>query len=298
MMIPVALLAGIIMAYALGVQPHWLWIASFVLLGMPHGAYDVWRLHDRCRRPAVAGLMILLYLVTVACSFCLWQQFPVSSLFLFLLLTASHWGIADSYWIDHTMNLRRVCLGTIRGIWIVSLPIATDFRGATQIMEEMVFQSSLRSFVFPKEWQMYFLLAGATCLMAEVIFHLRNRRYMTLGELTCLAVLAASLPSSLFLAAYFIAVHSWRYLYERFSIEGALFLSPTRWVIIAGISLVIIPVWYHLHASNSREFSGASLTASYLIVIAAFTLPHAILLQIQDSLPGPSHRMILPRGAL
>ena len=284
LIIPAALLAGIILSFALGVESHWLWIASFALIGMPHGAYDVWRLQDQSKHPLTTGLKIALYLLIVVAYLCLWQRFPVFSLFLFLSLTAWHWGIADSYWIEPKMNFRRVCLGLLRGTWIVSLPIATDFQGASQIMESMVLQSSPQPFLFEKQWQPIFLAAGIIALSLETFLHLRNRRLISLGEAALLASLAAILPASLFLVSYFIAVHSWRYLYERFSVEGDLFLKPARWAIVAGISLLLIPIWYQLYSVNAPEATGASLTASYLLLVSAFTLPHAILLQIQDSL--------------
>lgn len=283
LIIPAALMAGIIVSYTLGIESHWLWIASFALIGMPHGAYDVWRLRDQSQNPLTAWLKIALYLSIVVAYLFLWQSFPVFSLFLFLSLTAWHWGIADSYWIEQRMNFRRICLGSLRGTWIVSIPIATDFQGATQIMESMVLQSSPRQFFFGQQWQLFFFTAGVVSLLSEGVLHLLNRRLIFLGEAALLAFLAFILPASLFLVAYFIAVHSWRYLYERFSVEGDLFLKPTRWAIVAGISLILVPIWYHLYSVDSPETSGASLTASYLLLVSAFTLPHAILLQIQDS---------------
>jgi len=290
LIIPAALLAGIIFSFALGVKPHWLWIASFALIGMPHGAYDVWRLQDHSKHPLTTGLKIVLYLLIVVSYLCLWQQFPVFSLFLFLSMTAWHWGIADSYWIEPKMNFRRVYLGLLRGTWIVSLPIATDFQGASQIMESMVLQSSPQPFLFEKQWQPLFLAAGMIALSLETFLHLRNRRLISLGEAALLASLAAILPASLFLVCYFIAVHSWRYLYERFSVEGDLFLKPSRWAIVAGISLLLIPIWYQLYSVSAPEATGASLTASYLLLVSVFTLPHAVLLQIQDSLSTNSRQ--------
>lgn len=287
LIIPAALLAGIILFHAVGVESHWLWIASFVLIGMPHGAYDVWRLQDQSRNPLTTGLKIALYLSIVVAYLCLWQRLPVFSLFLFLSLTAWHWGIADSYWIEPKMNSRRVSLGLFRGIWIVSLPIAADFQGAGQIMELMVSQSSHKPFLFEQQWQALFLVVGIIALSLETFLHLRKRRLISLGETVLLALLAVILPASLFLVSYFIAVHSWRYLYERFCVEGDLFLKPARWAIVAGISLLIIPIWYQLYLASAAEATGPSLTASYLLMVSAFTLPHAILLQIQDSFSKP-----------
>lgn len=287
LIIPAALLAGIILFHAVGVESHWLWIASFVLIGMPHGAYDVWRLQDQSRNPLTTGLKIALYLSIVVAYLCLWQRLPVFSLFLFLSLTAWHWGIADSYWIEPKMNSRRVSLGLFRGIWIVSLPIAADFQGAGQIMELMVSQSSHKPFLFEQQWQALFLVVGIIALSLETFLHLRKRRLISLGETVLLALLAVILPASLFLVSYFIAVHSWRYLYERFCVEGDLFLKPARWAIVAGISLLIIPIWYQLYLASATEATGPSLTASYLLMVSAFTLPHAILLQIQDSFSKP-----------
>lgn len=287
LIIPAALLAGIILFHAVGVESHWLWIASFVLIGMPHGAYDVWRLQDQSRNPLTTGLKIALYLLIVVAYLCLWQRLPVFSLFLFLSLTAWHWGIADSYWIEPKMNSHRVSLGLFRGIWIVSLPIAADFQGAGQIMELMVSQSSHKPFLFEQQWQALFLVVGIIALSLETFLHLRKRRLISLGETVLLALLAVILPASLFLVSYFIAVHSWRYLYERFCVEGDLFLKPARWAIVAGISLLIIPIWYQFYLASATEATGPSLTASYLLMVSAFTLPHAILLQIQDSFSKP-----------
>lgn len=287
LIIPAALLAGIILSFALGVESHWLWIASFVLIGMPHGAYDVWRLQDQSRNPLTTGLKMVLYLCIVVVYLCLWQRFPVFSLFLFLSLTAWHWGIADSYWIEPEMNLRRVRLGLLRGSWIVSLPIAADFQAASQIMVSMIVQSSHQAFFFKEQWQALFLAVGVIALSLEAFLHLRKGRWISLGEASLLACLAAILPASLFLVSYFIAVHSWRYLYERSCVEGALFLKPARWAIVAGISLLLIPIWHQLFALSASAATGASLTASYLLLVSVFTLPHAILLQVQDSLPKP-----------
>ena len=54
-------MAGIIVSYTLGIESHWLWIASFALIGMPHGAYDVWRLRDQSQNPLTTWLKIALH---------------------------------------------------------------------------------------------------------------------------------------------------------------------------------------------------------------------------------------------
>lgn len=115
---------------------YWVWAASLLIVGMPHGAYDI----EAIRRDAMAkgggGRVMLTHLavyslITVLAAL-VFVAAPAISVVAFLFLAAHHFGVSDSVWTrgrtprtpgDHG-------LGLCHGLIVIATPFVFDPVGA------------------------------------------------------------------------------------------------------------------------------------------------------------------------
>ncbi len=109
----------------------WLWVLSLVVVGMPHGAYDLAVFLRTSRSKSHAALRFGGYtLVMVACIAAL-MLFPVPTAVAFLLLAAHHFGLGDSVWTRNrplraepspARRVLRHAAATGRGVAVIFAP--------------------------------------------------------------------------------------------------------------------------------------------------------------------------------
>jgi Brp/Blh family beta-carotene 15,15'-monooxygenase len=303
-----ALLAGWLLAPA--ALEHLVYLpllVSTVLLGIPHGALDH-RVPGRLgwawsRRPVLVWLYLLGYALLAAVTLWLWRLAPGVVFWGFLLASLLHWGQGDLHYLETTQGRRR------SGPWSALLTLLA--RGSLPILLPLL--------VFP-EWfgrlaagvrqvfglpslngplltgpQTVALTAGlAVLLLAYVADTLVSSRAprQELGETGLLLAVFALVPAPLSIGVYFSLWHAWRHLGRLLALPSgprasghrtgkagvlrlALDLLPIT-VVALGL-LAALYFWAAPRVQNTETFA-----ALYLALIAALTLPHALLVALMD----------------
>lgn len=288
-------------------------LISTVLFGIPHGALDhlvpgrlgwTWS-----RRPGLVWLYVLGYALMAAVTLWLWRLVPDVVFWCFLFVSLLHWGQGDLHYLETVQGRRRT------GLW--SAPVTLLTRGSLPILLPLL--------VFP-EWfsrlaagvhqvfglpavtgplltgpQTEALAAGlAALLLAYVADTLGSSRHVRqeLGETGLLLAVFALVPAPLSIGIYFSLWHAWRHLGRLLALPSVQRVSSvhrigTARVLRLGLDLLPITLvalgllaalyfWAAHRVQNAETFA-----ALYLALIAALTLPHALLVSLMDF---PVHR--------
>ncbi|MEO0631163.1 MAG: Brp/Blh family beta-carotene 15,15'-dioxygenase, partial [Planctomycetota bacterium] len=122
---PLIVAAAIPLAAA--IDPAWIWAVSLLIIGMPHGAYDLAAIHRlTARRLGRTSAVFSAYTAIMLACVAAFVVAPTVTLAAFLVLTAHHFGISDSVatrggqrhgWFAHAA-------GFARGLVVISSPFA------------------------------------------------------------------------------------------------------------------------------------------------------------------------------
>lgn len=260
-------------------------IVLIVLVGIPHGAADH-LIFDRLSRErrgssrwiyffvSYLGLMLLYGL--------LWWQLPVFSLFLFLMISAYHFGQANWSYLPIEKKSLRILIGTIWGIWALFTPLLLQFDAAAAIIAQIAGQEP----VIPGN--KLFLAALLFGVNLSLILFLRIRGLLQKNEfiretlhLVLLELLFFNLPLLLSFAVFFTLWHSLGSMQDQvaFFSEGK---KSYRWIhylkqvlpmtVMALLGLAGFVWWQY---SSLLEGNLGSL----FVFISILTLPHMILME-------------------
>ena len=274
-----------------------LWALSIFLLGLPHGASD-WLLYRSVfprhsyREWAVfiGGYSLLAVLFAV-----FWWAAPHYACFSFLCITAWHWGSGDSN------DFQKKRFG-----WI----LASLSRGCIQMLAPIVFHPAASQVfveqligVFGNEATIILPYKSGALLLATSIFiecttwlwaivnqQIKKRKAVQhLFETFALLGLFYYLPPLLSVGIYFLWLHALRHslrLLERCSFNHArnvlinLSILHLRSFLFVAPVLLVLFVWFFAHPAFL--YLNVKSIAEYLVVIAALTFPHAILITALD----------------
>ena len=282
-------------------------LVSTVLFGIPHGALDHLVPGRQGRqwadRPWRAALYVAGYALLAALTLGLWFVAPVATFWGFLLVSLLHWGQGDLHTLETVQGRRR------SGPW--SAPLTLLARGSLPILLPLL--------VFP-EWfgrlaagidQAFglpvpsgpilpgllpaLLGAGLAVLLlayaADTLVSSR-RPLLELAETGLLLLVFALVPAPLSIGAYFPLWHAWRHLARLLALPdgrpGAGSVSPQRRMLrlaadLLPITLVALVMLAGLYVwAAPRVHDAQTFAALYLALIAALTLPHALLVALMD----------------
>jgi len=288
-------------------------LISTVLFGIPHGALDhlvpgrlgwAWS-----RRPGLLWLYILGYALLAAATLWLWRLAPDGVFWGFLLVSLLHWGQGDLYFLETVQGRRRA------GPWSAPLTLLT--RGSLPILLPLlVFPEWFARLsvgvhqVFGRPAVTGPLLTGpqtgalaaglAVLLLAYMVDTLVSSRdaLRELGETVLLLTVFAVVPAPLSIGIYFSLWHAWRHLGRlldlpvgrKFGGRETSSDQPTGTVRVLHLILALLPItvvalgllaalyfWAAPRVQNTETFA-----ALYLALIAALTLPHALLVALMD----------------
>jgi len=261
-------------------------LASAIILGVPHGACDPWVpgwvRQTPSRIPFLIGFFVL-YLLLSFLYLLVWKAAPFGATVFFLFLTAWHWGTADASLL-YPPGLRWLGFGLGRGLWVMLAPFAFHTLEAWRVVLLMAPAAG------PAPSPLFF----QSLLVAPFLLTLASRPGKTeWGETLLLLLLLALTPPLVGVGTYFVAFHAWRHLLRLAEIRDLLnpSLEPRVWLKSLGQLLVfaipltvatllflpLLPRFLGLHPSNQEQWVG-----SYLILLAVLTLPHAILVGWMD----------------
>lgn len=275
-------------------------LVSTVLLGIPHGALDHliptrlgWRWGQR---PGAVILYVAAYALLAALALSLWWLAPRVAFWGFVLLSCVHWGHGDLHYLETVQGRRRW------GPWSTALTLLA--RGILPILVPLlafpewfgrlasgVGQAFGRSEALPAvsdllSPQLFVgLVAGVgVILLAYVADTLSSSRVplIELAETALLLFTFVLVPAPLSIGVYFTLWHAWRHLGRLLGLQP----PATRPVVSLGLNLLPISLvalallgglylWAAPRVQNVDTFA-----ALYLALIAALTLPHALLVAV------------------
>ncbi len=293
-----ALIGGVVApGLAAWVAPG-LFLASALVLGLPHGAADPWvpqwATGERWTTLRPWGRFLGLYLVAVGVTLAAWRWARPGATVGFLLLTAWHWGTADASGILLPRTWRWIVLAFGRGLVVVAGPLALrpPAEGAA-VVAALAGSAATGEAVGTMAWP----LLGIGVLLEAVVLSLTALDSVAAGErdpervwrrpgrhvleTALLLAMFRFLPAVASVGVYFVFFHAWRHI-ERLSSLSLESGSASRrlwgfyrrvWPFALG-ALVALPVMHALLPAPTP--GGNEWLTSYLILLSALTVPHAM----------------------
>ena len=297
-----ALLVGLLAPGLAAWAAPGLFLASALVLGLPHGAADPWvpqwaaGQRWTTLRPWLrfAGF----YLVAVGVTLAAWHWTRLASTVGFLLLTAWHWGSADASGTLPPRTRRWAALALGRGLVVVAGSLA--LRPAAEgwaVLDALAGSAAAGEAIAATAWPL--LIVGV--LLEAVILSLTaldavmagerdpERAWRRLGrqalETLLLLALFRFLPAVASVGVYFVCFHAWRHVERLAALQpgtpaagGVLrrvgLFYRRVWPFALG-ALVMVPGFHHLLARPAVEPGGGGWLTAYLILLSALTVPHA-----------------------
>ena len=256
-------------------------LASAIVLGIPHGACDPWVPGWVQQKPSQIPFLFWFFVLYLTLSFLyllVWKAVPFPATVFFLLLTAWHWGTADASLL-FPPGLRWLSFGLGRGLWVMLAPFAFHTLEAWRVVLLMAPAAG------PAPSPVFF----QSLLVAPLLLTLASRPGKTeWGETILLLLLLALTPPLVGVGTYFVAFHAWRHLLRLADLRDHLanHADPLPWLrslvrllwfavpltIATLLLLPLLPRFLGPMPQTQEQWVGA-----YLILLAVLTLPHAIL---------------------
>ena len=268
------------------------WVASLLLLGMPHGGYDLAALRrgvaGRSRRVAIASVYVGLM---AACAVGTLLS-PMGAMLCFLLLTAHHFGVSDAVMARERgpRGFGGHAVGLAHGLFVLGSVFAFDAAAAWAPFAEIAAwfgasegaAASLPVGVAGAAAAVAGMSACVVALGTCVAWRrgrVSSRDAAEQGVLLGLfGVLAASADPMFAIAAYFVCVHAaghcrralhpWATRHER-GVANAVRVHAES-VLLVVLSLVIVA----LIAGFWADYSMHGIALSFLAFCVIATLPH------------------------
>jgi len=261
---------------------QWAFLASALVLGLPHGALDVlWPTKEwsTLRTRLNYARYILAYLIIMGVMGLIWFWHPPTAFLLFLVLTAMHWGCGDFWpWPQRLGVTAALALG--KGLLVVGAPLA--FHAAQVRTFTLMFSTHSLT---DQGWQ----TTGIALVCAAAVAQLLGSRsakdqpwLLPTLEWCGLLLLAWLLPAFAFIALYFAWFHSFRHLLRVEALHEKTNAAKLLGVgMLVAIILIAIVIAWMLSAAEIDISLPTSLTA-YFIGLSVLTLPHALLVAAWD----------------
>ena len=282
-------------------------LISTVLFGIPHGALDH-RLPVRLgwswgRYPNLVRWYLLGYGLCAALTFSLWWFSPQLIFWGFLLLSLLHWGQGDLYHLEVFQGRRRahrwsapVTLLT-RGSFPILLPLLAFpewFARLASGIDQIVGRPARSGPLLP-HGVFLALVALLLGLLVAYLWDLRlssRRPQREMAETAVLLLVFALVPAPLSIGIYFSLWHAWRHLQRLLCLPtGSKAVGGRRVVRLAAdltpITLVALGLLVTLSRWAAPRLSSVeTFAALYLALIAALTLPHAVVVACMGKAPA------------
>lgn len=289
-------------------RAHWLpagwwllpWALSFVCFGLPHGAVD----HDvalslrppaRARRGEMAAILAA-YLAVCLLMLGGWFVAPRVWFAGFIVLTWAHWGLADLWWSWHRERAyfrgrwHEAVFALWRGALPMLIPLAADPHLYRQTAEATC------GLFLPHVPDFGWLEAPATRTaalavalglgVADCVLASPRARTVWLNRVEGVALLLffGALPALASVGLYFAFWHGLRHILRLLLTQGWTWPRFVRraWPNTLG-ALVLLTA---LLVIRPDAGSGNRLVGTYLALIAALTVPHAMVVAAMDSRAG------------
>ncbi|GIU82681.1 MAG: hypothetical protein KatS3mg006_1745 [Pyrinomonadaceae bacterium] len=261
-----------------------LFIASALLLGIPHGAEDFRIICQLSQKTKFRfSTLLAVYLLLVLSVVVLWLISPSMGLVAFFLLSIWHFGSGDAIWEQQNRLFIMNSLG--RGLIVLSASLFLHPLESQLVLSKLSAKGS--SLIISASSLLFFL--GLFLSLLSVL--LRGKLSFFDLESILIIIFFWLVPSPLFaVAIYFICVHSWRHflricfhekqdLPDVFSLWQNLWRFHLRVLPVTLISIVLMLLIWH-----QQQFISTSVVEIFLIFLSALTLPHALVVLFLEKL--------------
>lgn len=241
-------------------------------LGMPHGALDPWIAENMglSQTPLQAIAFNVTYLLIAALVIVIWTLLPVTSLLIFLVISAWHFS---GDWSGDMQRLPR--LGA--GLLLLLMPIGFHTDNVAMLFSHLsgAGGAALAHTLALPTW---FLIVS---MMVLAEFAAWQRQWLTMLELFGLLALAYVAPPLVYFALYFCLLHSPRHLLGLFRQASA--SQRPRLIRMAAIytvlTLLLLGALAWIWANQAPAWSAETLVLKLVFIgLAAVTVPHMILI--------------------
>lgn len=237
--------------------------------GLPHGAADA-VLALRLRAIGQVSLVVFMaaYLLLTAVAVFFWWWLPMVSLMLFLIMSVSHFGLADTA-ANSTLPRRQLRALVHGGTLIVIVPLAHNSQ--VTALFTLLAASDASQLTDGLRWLMPFWLLGVIWI---ALGGAAGRKAAI--EIVAIAAVLAILPPLWGFAFYFCAIHAARH--TKAVLQALALFGTVNWLLVAlftavSIAAIVIAAIF----LQTTSFDSALLRASF-IGLAALTVPHMLLI--------------------
>ena len=250
------------------------------VLGLPHGALDplIARRLGYWRGPVGFAVFNLGYGAAVAAVVGLWMLAPVPSLVLFLVVSAVHFG---GDWHGASPRFARPVARTLAGAALLSMPALRDEATVADLYAVLAGEGARQVAAVQAA------LGPALLVALAIVAVLAARRAPHEGlELVAAAALGLLAPPLMFFIVYFCTLHSVRHLRGGFAAERA---TPRRTLVLVIIAYTVVPVigaGVFLALTSGGASLDDRLLQALFIGLAALTVPHMVLVALDDRAAG------------
>ena len=267
-------------------------LASIVIFGVPHGAFDYAFMKDAVKQRNVPlSIVITAYVLLVLLSLILWFLAPSFSIIIFLSFSSYHFGAADplSFGVD-SKNLKSMAIFSIimqGGLTTIWLPLLhwttfsqylTDLQSNSEILFSWLALSSL-------------LWAISALVVFKNLFYTNQKGKLAVTLLICLLVWI--MKPLLFFALFFCCSHAWshykksmRHVSRGDHLPSVSFFTTT---ILAWVLIVIVGFGFFPISGDELEFMlSPNLLRGVFASLFALTVPHILVVDFMVPSRGRS----------
>lgn len=275
------------------------WASSLVLFGLPHGALDhvvILRLWRPKLSPGWAlGVVLIAYLAASGSVVAAWFVAPTAMFAGFIGLTWAHWGLADLWWswrrdpAYFASRRHRAVFAAWRGALPMLVPLAVD-PGLYRRTAEATCSLFTRQPVgfhwleLPATRAAALLLALALGAADALLARPSPTRRLNLAEGAALLAFFGLLPALASIGLYFSFWHGLRHLLRLLASERLGWGMLARRAVPA--TLGALAMLGGLAFLVGRAVDPWQLVGVYLALIAALTVPHAVVVACLDAHDG------------
>ena len=250
--------------------------------GLAHGSLDIYSAE---RKKIVKNkydllFFLLTYVAIPVIFFLFWMNFSNIAFLIFLILSASHFGISDKFPIKLN-NYEKIAEIVLRGALVISLPIQFHFNETKIIFSSLMVDNSFIDFL--KDLNFIFLFFLSFCGLILTSSCLIKKRYILICEIYLIFFCFLYFKPLISFLLYFCFFHSIRHLMiEKYELNigfRELFIKTLPMTLLCLFPLVISLIFPKLFFSAvSYEY------LNYIVIgLSCLTLSHIILINFIEN---------------
>ncbi|WP_158860540.1 Brp/Blh family beta-carotene 15,15'-dioxygenase [Lunatibacter salilacus] len=263
----------------------WGWfLLVMASLGIPHGAIDHLLYHKKAGGKSGLQKFIFFYLGIMLIYLVCWVYLPITSLILFLIMSAYHFGQAN--FIPIKVENNKYILYLCTGFYFLAVILFGDFDRTSEILQPMVDIQVIRPYSAVSIISLFFLSSFFIARLTS------QKKFFYIIEMVVLGICLYHMPLLLAFITYFGFWHAFPSLIEEYSslsFDGnknkfLLFvkqLLPFSLISMFGISFILIFLNDWL---PERE-----LTLLFFVMVSLISAPHIWVMNMFLEDPSKQH---------